>query len=279
MLDLFAIYWVAIVASVLMASGLAMLGAQLAARDRTMQTMCFSQGAMLGVLLGIGLSQVFAFGDGASAVLPLIFAGAAAFATFILTELLIVRQSVSSNTQFTAVFALLLSAGYLVSALFPALENHVTQKYFGDLATIGEGESWFGAAIGLGLILISVRFLRVITRDSFRAAIMGQSFLTSSSVGAFSCLSLFTICFSVQVMGFLFTVASLFIATAILSSGSRLGLHRHVILVTSVNAIGAFGGFSISLWSSQLPTVPCIVLAMGLLAVGCRYLSQRYAPR
>jgi zinc/manganese transport system permease protein len=275
MLDLFVIYWVAILASVLMASGLAMLGAQLAARDRTMQTMCLSQGAMLGVLLGIGLSQAFAIGKGGSTLLPLIFAGVAAFATFILTELLIHRRSVSSNTQFTAVFALLLSAGYLVSALFPALESHVTQRYFGDLATMGERESWFGVAFGLFLILISVRFLRNITRDSFRAAIMGQGLTTESSIRLFSFLSLFTICFSVQVMGFLFTIGSLFIATAILSSSCKLGLHRHVALVASVNALGASGGFAISLWSSRLPTVPCIILFMGLLAFGYRFLSQR----
>ena len=34
------------------------MGIQLAARDRAMQTLCMGQGAMLGVLLGLGLAVV-----------------------------------------------------------------------------------------------------------------------------------------------------------------------------------------------------------------------------
>ena len=51
---LLSIYAWTIAASTILGSALALLGVQLAARDRAMQTMCIGQGAMLGVLVGIG---------------------------------------------------------------------------------------------------------------------------------------------------------------------------------------------------------------------------------
>ena len=49
MLELLQLYWFFILASTLLSGGLALLGAQLASKDRAMQTMCVGQGAMLGV--------------------------------------------------------------------------------------------------------------------------------------------------------------------------------------------------------------------------------------
>ena len=78
MSTLLAIYSVAIVASACLASGLALLGAQLATRDRAVQTLCIGQGAMFGVLLGIGLCQVRGLEGAAEEFTP--FALAAVFA-------------------------------------------------------------------------------------------------------------------------------------------------------------------------------------------------------
>jgi ABC-type Mn2+/Zn2+ transport system permease subunit len=98
---------------------------------------------------------------------PLIFAILASIATYLGTERLTIQSKVSKSTLFASVFALLLACGYFVSALFPALESHMTQIYFGDLATLLEHDAQ--VACGLGTIALAM------------LSIFGNSFQTNHS--------------------------------------------------------------------------------------------------
>jgi ABC-type Mn2+/Zn2+ transport system permease subunit len=266
MTDLLAIYWISVVASTLLGWGLALMGAQLAARDRAMQTMCVGQGAMLGVLLGIGLSQIFADFALSESVLSFAFAGLVSAATYLVSEHFVARKA-SSNTHFAALFSVLLAGGYLVSAFFPALENHMAQKYFGDLAILSTRSAWAVAALGMSILLVLFLFQRTVTRDSFSIAILGAR--KTPSDWFFYIGTLVVLCASVQIVGFLFTVSCLFLPTSILSFGRNKDLKMHLFQCSLVSSLGCFFGFLTTLWFTKLPTVPTIIATMvvlGLLA-------------
>lgn len=250
--------------------GLSLLGAQLAALDRAMQALCMGQGAMLGVLLGLGLLQTWFHEVAFGAALPLGAAIVSGALTFFLSELLVARRLASSNTYFASLFALLLSGAYLISAMFPALENHMSQKYFGDLATMSPGESIAALALGSALLLGLGIWRRTFTRHSFERTITGPGARASGLRFRFSLLdaiSLVALCFCAQTVGYLFTIACLFIPTAAASRFLKAGLNRHLAFCVGLAGTAAGAGFLLSLNATRLPTVPTIIALMAALGV------------
>lgn len=277
MLALISIFWLSILAATVLGSGLALLGAQLAARDRAMQTMCVGQGAMLGVLVGVGLCQFFHLPAAGEASVPFVLALLSAAVTYWVSERAASRKAASSNTHFAALFAALLAGGNLVSAVFPALENHMAQKYFGDLATMSEGAAATALAVGAVLLGVLGFFSRVVTRDSFAVAILGSRRTQTQIVFAIG--TLVTLCFSVQVVGFLFTASSLFLPTSILSFGRKSGLRSHLASCANTAAFACCGGFAVSLCLTRLPTVPTIAFVMCLSALFLNLMSANVAAK
>ena len=242
MLSLFDLYFWTILAGVLAAPVLALLGAQLATREKAIQTLCVGQGALVGVLLGLGILHAWedtligAFGPFLAALL--FSAG-----TFLATDILVAKRMASKNTIFIFIFALLLALGNLVSAIFPALESHMAQIYFGDLATL----SVLNSKIVLGASLVSILILmfnsKTISNQSFEAAIYGTSAgIKRAGIGLvlFKLLTIAILCFSVQFVGFLYTISMLFLPTALLSylrsAQHNFGIeHTERCQVTEVN--------------------------------------------
>jgi ABC-type Mn2+/Zn2+ transport system permease subunit len=92
-------------------------------------------------------------------------------------------------------------------------------------------------------------------------AMFGQSDSRPALRWLFLVMTLVTIGFSIQILGLLFTLGSLFIPTTGLA---RKGVHlkQHTIEVAMSAAIGSALGLLISLRFTDLPTVPCIALAL-----------------
>lgn len=269
MLTLFVLYKWTIFAGCLAAPALALLGAQLATRERTMQTMCVGQGAMVGVLFGMGALHVLdnelveKFGPFFSAV-------AFSALTFLATDVLVARKVASKNTFFAFVFAFLLAMGSLVTALFPALESHMAQVYFGDLATLGILESKVTTVMSLACLGLLVTWSHRISNQSFEWAVFGNLVSTRDDRKAhhgFKLLTLVLLCLSVQFVGFLFTIAMLFLPTALLTFTAQKGLTRHLVLCAVLSSTGTLVGFLLSLQYTRLPTVPAIVAVMFILAM------------
>lgn len=269
MLSLFLIYKWTVFAGIFAAPALALLGIQLATRDRAMQTLCVGQGAMVGVLIGIGLLHEFentfvgVLGPFASALL---LSGL----TFVIADRVVANKVASKNTTFALIFALLLAASSLISALFPGLESHVAQVYFGDLATLTVKNS----QITVGASVVCLAFLlarwKVISNESFELSVFGGP--TSKpryniNGFLFKAVTLCTLCFSVQFVGFLFTIAMLFLPTGIFNFFATKGLRLHTSLCVIISAVSAATGFFLSLVFTQLPTVPTIVAVMFLLCL------------
>ena len=270
MSEMIALYGWTIPAGAVFAAALALLGCQLAARDRAMQTVCVSQGAMLGVLLALSMGDAgTAHEDPEGHLLPFIWAAGVSALTFLATNWLADKKQVSKNTLFATIFAVLLAAGYLVSALFPALESHMSQIYFGDLATITEFDAKVTLVLGAASFLGLAFSRRQLTLKSFESAVFGPQFAAPAGrrwALLFNIVAVALLCFSVQFLGFLFTVAVLFIPTTVLSLSRSRGLDRHLAFASLVAAIGTAGGFLLSLRFTRLPTVPTVALT--LLALG-----------
>jgi len=272
-LQLFPIYWLPILAGVLASIFLSHLGIHLATRDRAMQTLCVSQGATFGVLLGMGLIPFVTHSESALHFGPIFFAFAAAVATSLFGESVGTRHTTSRNTYFTSIFAVLLGAGYLITALFPSLENHLTQIFFGDLATLSNAESILVGIVSSLLAALLISRWRMFANGSFEVAALGEE-TNGAHRKLFQWISWLGLCISVQYLGLLFTLTLLFLPTVILRRNSNPNLRSHLISVPILAAVSTLSGFLVSLQFSRLPTVPTIALTVLVIGIGNRVLRR-----
>ena len=171
------LYLLSILAGAFAAAALALLGCHLATRDKAMQTICISQGAMLGVLLGLGwfgheetTNAAFHLHLGPNSIGVMISAG-----VFCLSELWQSTEISSPNAMFTSLFMVLLSLSYLVSSLFPSLESHLAQVYFGDLATLCNADAITTGVFSAACFILFVSRSRRISKQSFDCASIGKT--------------------------------------------------------------------------------------------------------
>jgi zinc transport system permease protein len=265
MSSLFVIYWPVILASAILAGGLAVLGTHVAMRDQSMQTLCLSQAALLGVLIGIGA------GDGRATsieqVLPFISAALVSAICFWVSERWIRRLLASRSTILSALLVVLMSLAALTTSLFPGLENHMSQQFFGDLATTSSGEVWFLGVIALALATTLFIEFRRMLRRSFDQAAFGADAAHKNRDWLFPLILLTAVSASVQLVGFLFVATCLFVPTSVLTSIRVPGLRLHLVLCVGTAVVGTVIGFTGSLMFTVLPTVPTIVVAMVVCAI------------
>jgi zinc/manganese transport system permease protein/iron/zinc/copper transport system permease protein len=276
-MTLLVIYFWTIIAGCVAGPTLSLLGTHLATRDRSMQTLCVGQGAMVGVLLGMGLLHDH---EVLSSVGPFLSAFLCSGLTYLATDTLVAKKVASKNTFFGFVFALLLAAGYLVSSLFPALESHMAQVYFGDLATLTTFNSKVTIAVSLTCLSALLVFGRMISNQSFEWAVFGE--VTTSKNGRFGLLffkvlTLCMLCLSVQLVGFLFTISMLFLPTAMMNFVAKKGLTLHFSLCALISVIGTLIGFGLSLHFTRLPTVPAIVGIMFVVSMAILFAEKGLA--
>ena len=263
---LFELYRWTIFCGALIGGTLALLGTHLAARDKAMQTVCVGQGATVGVLIGLGILQTAEISSPwFNAFGPFVTAFIFSLSTFYVSDLLVASRVASRNTFFAFLFSFLVALGYLISSLFPALESHMAQIYFGDLSTLTTFDAILTSILAFpGLLILLLRW-KSISNYSFESAIFGETSMLpaqADSAALFRVVSLVLICFSVQFVGFLFTITSLFLPTALLSYSPNKGLKRHFASCFLLASVSTVFGFLLSLWVTRLPTVPAIVVVM-----------------
>ncbi|MCB0403998.1 MAG: metal ABC transporter permease [Bdellovibrionales bacterium] len=264
MLALLSIYKFTILAGAVLAPALALLGCQLAARDRAVQTLCVAQGATLGVLLGIGVLHYSNVAESNVHYSTILSGFMVSVLTFYAGNRLVAHRLSSRNSYFTALFVILLAAASLVSAVFPALETHLAQVFFGDLATLTDRDSAITFVVGVLVLFWLVRSWRSMVDDSFSLMILGLP----RSERSFDFISLLLLCFSVQFVGFLFTAACLFVPTTLLGLARGIGLKAHLLLCALMASFSVAMGFAFSLWQTHLPTVPTIVFVLAVCTAG-----------
>lgn len=264
------------------AAALSLLGCHLAARDRAMQTVCVSQGAVFGVLLALALGRGLHHADPDSHLLPFVLSFAVSAATFLVTGIFTRKVGASKNTLFAASFGLLVALTHLVSALFPALESHTAQIFFGDLATLTEFDAKITFGLGLAATSLFFVFWRPMANQSFELASFGERITWQGArLGGLSLegllfegLTLSILCYSVQFLGFLFTISLLFLPTTLLSFFTGGRLLRHFLACALLAVLSSAVGLLASLWFTRLPTVPSITLVAFVLGTGFVFVER-----
>lgn len=260
-LELLPIYSWSLPASVVMAVTLALIGGQWVSRERSAQIFVLGQGTSLGIVSGLVLNILLS-ADIHFLNLTLGFCLGAA--TLLLSDRLIEKRG-DRNHIYLTLFIFFLSVTYLLTALTPSLETHMAASYFGDLAVMSND----GAKLSLGAAFVFLFFMlrtwRNLTQVSFQ--MMNQSLLSKNPFErVFDIGTLVITTLAIQNMGYLFSVGSLFIGTSFASAQSR-GLREYTLRAALIAFAGTLGGFCLSLFSSELPTVPCILLAQILCGV------------
>lgn len=281
MKELFALYAWTFPASIFFGGALALLGGHLASRNREMQTLCVSQGAVFGVLLSIGLIHISTGHEDETRILPTLSALVFSTLTFMATNAWVKNRPGLKGAIYVSAFAFLVALGYLTTALFPALESHMSQAYFGDLATMTAGDSQFSFVFGLVATSLLVYFWKAISNQSFEISYFGNRVSVAHGKKQdflFNLLALLLIAYAIQTMGFLYAISCLFIPTTLFSMSGLVGLRRHLALCFACAALASPLGLAISLVNTRLPTVPTISVlffGVGFVLIGITRLFSR----
>ncbi|SMF49944.1 hypothetical protein [Pseudobacteriovorax antillogorgiicola] len=275
LLILLDVYWISIVVASFSGILLAQLGSHLAGRDQSLQVFCLSQGALSGVLLGLlgilsvgGQEALHASVEGHSLVPSLAALGFAACLSLLLAK--ISRNLAESrNTIFIAIFICLISMNSLISRLFPALEQQFSRVFFGNFTTASIHTL---EILGLATLLLGGAYLKrwkTYAGETFEYAFFGfvhdRGSKLKRTVFEFSVLAY--ICLCIQTLGFVSTLALLFLPTVLVKSWNVSNIRNHLRAVSLLITIGVPSGFILSLVVPSLPTISVIVLMMGAIAL------------
>lgn len=263
MSELFLLYWPTILAAALAAAALSAVGALLVTRQAGVQALPVSQAAALGVSVGLLLAQT-ALGGGhiEHTIVPLACGLGAAALGYVLTEK-IARRSHSKTVVYLGAFALFWSLTQLLSGFFPAIESHSAALFFGDVVTLTAGESYFFMALAGAAALYLALTWKAQAYRAFLHSILEEPRQSAADYG-FYLVSLLLLCFSVQLLGLLFTLSALFLPTAVFSFSGRTGAGRHLWRVAASAALAGASGFLLSLADSRFLTTPLIAVFLGL---------------
>lgn len=252
--ELLTIYKWTLPASILMALALALVGAQWTAREKSTQIFVLGQGTSLGIVLGLALN-VFLSTD--HHYFSLLFGFSLGWIVLFITDILFEKKS-NRHHAYLALFVLFLSLTYLITSVVPSLESHMAAAYFGDLAVMSnESAQICGVAAFIAVIWL-LKSWTSLTISSFQ--VVNQSLINKiGSAKLFDLATLLLTALAVQSMGYLFTLGSLFISTSFASVRSK-DLHQYVSHLVLISSVGTALGFTLSLLSTIIPTVPAVML-------------------
>lgn len=260
-IELLQIYKWSLPSSVWMAAVLALIGSQWSAREKSAQIFVLGQGASLGIVLGLVINILLGTDfHGISLVAGL----SLGWVTLLLMDQLIQTKS-DRNHIYLTLFVFFLSLTYLVSYLTPALESHIAASYFGDLAVMSDTGAQLCLLTAVVFGIFVLKFWRSLSLASFQ--MVNHSYIHRTWQNrVFDVGTLLLTTMAIQSMGYLFTIGSLFIATSFTSTRSR-NLQSYLIRMLVISLGGTALGFAISLISTNLPTVPCVLLGQMMLGL------------
>jgi zinc/manganese transport system permease protein/iron/zinc/copper transport system permease protein len=252
--ELLAIYKWTLPSSVLMALGLALIGAQWTAREKSTQIFVLGQGTSLGIVLGLALNVLL---DSDHHFYSLLLGFSLGWVVLLITDLLFERKA-NRHHAYLALFVLFLSLTYLITSMVPSLESHMAAAYFGDLAVMSDRGAQTCAVAALISVVWLLRSWTSLTMSSFQ--VVNQSLIHKvGSEKIFDLATLLLTALAVQSMGYLFTLGSLFISTSFASVRSK-DLRQYVSHLILISTFGTALGFTLSLLSTVIPTVPAVML-------------------
>lgn len=265
--DLLIIYRWSLPASIIAAAVLAMIGAQWTAREKSAQIFVLGQGTSLGIVLGMALN-IFIGAD--YHVLSLVLGFSLGGLTLLASEHFVKTKAERNHVYFT-LFVIFLALTYLLTSLVPSLESHIASSYFGDLAVMSDSGAILNLIIGILFGGFLWFYWKSLSMTSFH--LVNQSYIQRHWRDSyFDIGTLVVTTLTIQNMGYLFTIGSLFISTTLASRHSH-NLRVYLNRMMTISVVGCFLGFLLSLLSTNLPTVPCVLL--GQVLVGCLLYTKK----
>ena len=167
---------------------------------------------------------------------------------------------------------MLLSTCSIMTALIPSLENHLTQRFFGDLATVLNLEAQIGFGFSSLAMLVLLLRWRKITEESFALTVLH---LKTARWNGFFVLEVLSISFSVMIFGLLFTLGALFLGTGFAKLSGVKGIAPHTLYAVGLSVLGIGLGFLLSLSVPHLPTAPTLLCVMVFFGTCSRLLRRR----
>ena len=260
--SLLEIYKWSIPACIAMSSALALIGAQWTARERSAQIFVLGQGSSLGVVMGLAINILLGTDFHHWSLGLGLLSG---WGTLFLSDYLIGRRS-QQNHIFLTLFILFLALTYLLTAITPSLETHMASTYFGDVAVMSDFASRASLTLGILFVVGALKYWRQLSLTSFQ--LVNHSWIHSHTQNkVFDLTTILLTTLSIQSMGYLFTIGSLFISTSFAAQRSS-DLKSYTKKLLLISSLGSLFGFLLSLFSTNLPTVPCLLLGqifMGLI--------------
>lgn len=257
MFEAISLFGSSILAAISIAACLSFIGPLMVARGNGTHVLAVGQGASLGVMVGI-LFLGSDHGDSLeSAVIPWICGFLLALGTFYLLE----RWGRGGKSGFVvhlSAFALLSALGGMMRGFFPQLESQVTNLFLGDVVTISHEVAIGYSVFGLLSFFLLLNFSHFLLGRTFEIEILKINVWSPPDL-FFLCFTITMVTLSVLSFGLLFTLSCLFIPTAILSASNLGGAHFHILLTSSIGALGAALGFAASLVWEGLGTSSAIV--------------------
>lgn len=262
MIEMLGIYKWVLPASMSIGLVLALLGAQLNARKRSVQTLVVSQGSTFGVLIGLCLIQLLQDSHERLHFLPFICAFIVAWLAFLFS-----RKSEAADV---GLFSAFLAFSYWITSTIPHLESHMVLTFFGDLAVMSDTESTILLVYSLVSLFFITRFWKNWTEDSFQISILN---LTPKTL-FFDLFVVTTLVLSIQFTGLLFTLTCI-IFPSLLHRQQNKGLRPFVVAACLTTLLSIAAGFLVSLQAGNWPTVPTITLVMIVIGFSIQRLFKR----
>lgn len=285
MTDLFYLYRWTLLAALLTAPALALVGAQILARGWATRALIVSQASSAGVLLGLSALSLLGISNSIFQYVGVVSAAVAVSA--LIGTLLVAsdrrdRRNLHASdpaapASLLALYAGLIAAGAVLTALSPHLESSMTAAFAGDLSTVSDLESRLNLALSFGILgWLWLRWSRL-TEAAFVQSVLSSTRKQHAGL-AFPFFSMLALAVSMQSMGLIFVLGTLFIPTATVGkSGSTLKRFRTELVVTA--GLGTLLGFAVSLGSTILPTTPTVLALQALTGLTVRLIRSRQRSR
>ena len=254
MSEYFSIYQYAFILCAVSGFTLSVQGAFMVARGESLQILALAQAALLGHLIGRLI-----FPEGIMGIFIL------SFFFLVLTKIFFLRDGLYYKPResfFIAVYLVLMSLCFLLISLFPSLESHMTQGFFGDIVSLGKINTLICIILFCFFGYFLFFYRKVFIRITFEKAIMGSYDVHGKSEILFAMILIL----SLYNLGILFTLSAMILPVIVIGD---LGKNLKLILVLMgiITAFSSAFGLALSIWFEQLSTVPTQILVLLVLSI------------
>lgn len=257
-MEMFALYKETYLLLALAAVILPLIGLHLTPRRESVKSLMLTQMAVFGVLIGILIEHQFFWVSGKLWPLIIGFIFTLAGATLMQNKAKQVGES-----YFLVFFIFYMAASSWLLSVFPGLEAHQSQAFFGDIVTIYGFELWTTVVILSASLLIYFVNFKSFVKESFEIEVFGANQSDSGQQFLFKALTLVVITTSIYTLGMLFTLGLLFVGPTLLAPFAKSFKNFLTSLVLG-SFICVLGGFSVALSFEDMTSVPTVIIVLTL---------------